>query len=85
MGLTIEDVMADIMDQWLNIDGVEGVGQGKVDGKDCIWVFASNITPDIEKIPSELKGFSVKVMVSGIIRAETPCQNKSPPENVKEK
>jgi hypothetical protein len=86
MGLTIEDVIADISDKWLNIDGVEGVGQGKVDDKDCIWVFASNITPEIENtIPSELKGFSVKVMESGIIRAETPCQKKSTPENVKDK
>ena len=71
MDLKIEEVIAEIMDEWMNINGVEGIGQGKIDDKDCILVFISMKTPEIEKsIPSEFKGFPVKLIESGTIYAE---------------
>ncbi len=84
MGSTIEDVIFNIRDEWLNINGIVGVGQGKEDDKDCILVFVSMKTREIEKaIPSEFKGYPVKIIDSGIIRAEKHCKNKDAPENVK--
>jgi len=75
MKLSIEEVMSEIRDQWMEINGVEGIGQGKVDNKDCILVFVRKKTPEIEKaIPPQVKGFAVQVRESGIIDAEKPQQ-----------
>lgn len=71
MRSSIEEVMSEIRDQWMEINGVEGIGQGKVDGKDCILVFVRAKTPEIEKaIPQEFKSFTVQVKESGIIHPE---------------
>jgi len=71
MRLSIEEVISEIKDQWMGIDGVEGVGQGKINDKDCIMVFVSAKTPEIEKtIPLKFKGFTVKIVESGIIDAQ---------------
>jgi len=68
MELSIEEVISEV-------SGVEGIGQGKVDDKDCILVLISVKTPEIEKvIPPEFKGFTVKVIESGVICAEKPQQ-----------
>ena len=73
MQLSIEEVVSEIRDQWMEISGVEGIGQGKVDDRDCIMVFVRARTPEIEKaIPPEFKGFTVQVRESGIIHAEKP-------------
>jgi hypothetical protein len=73
MELSIEEVVSEIRDQWMDINGVEGIGQGKVDDKDCILVFVSTKTQDIEKtIPSKFQNFPVKVMESGVIHIEKP-------------
>jgi len=70
MRLSIEEVVSEISDQWMETSGVEGIGQGKVDDKDCILVFVRAKTPEIEKaIPPEFKGFTVQVRESGVIRA----------------
>ncbi len=70
MRLSIEEVVSEISHQWMEISGVEGIGQGKVDDKDCILVFVRAKTPEIEKaIPPEFKGFAVQVRESGVIRA----------------
>lgn len=70
----------------MNINGVEAVGQGKQNDKDCILVFYSILTREIkELIPPELQGFPIRLIESGIIRAEKLCQKKSTPENVKGK
>lgn len=75
MGLRIEEVISEIRDQWMDIDGVEGIGQGKTDDKDCILVFVSVKTPEIRKtIPLEFKGFTVRVIESGVISTEEPHQ-----------
>jgi hypothetical protein len=72
MTLSIEEIISEIRDQWMNIDGVEGVSQSKIDDKDCILVLVREKTPEIEKsIPAEFKGFTVRVMdIGGYIRAQ---------------
>ncbi|MBE9541092.1 MAG: hypothetical protein IMF01_02140 [Proteobacteria bacterium] len=71
MGLSIEEVISEIQDQWMDIDGVEGIGQGKTNDKDCIVVFVSLKTPEIKKsIPSTFKEFAVKIIESGALYAE---------------
>ena len=71
MELSIEEVVSEISDQWMEINGVEGIGQGKVNDKDCILVFVRAKTPEIEKaIPPQFKGFTVQVRESGAIHAD---------------
>ncbi len=68
--MSIQDVLKEIT-HWMDIEGVEGIGQGRIDGKDCIMVFISAKMQEIEKaIPAEYKGYPVKIEVSGIISAQ---------------
>lgn len=56
-------------ERWLDeIEGVQGVGQGKADGEDCITVFVSSKLVAGE-IPDELHGFKVVVEESGLFTA----------------
>jgi hypothetical protein len=69
----IEEVISEITDQWMAIEGVNGIAEGKDDDKECILVFVSEKTQTIkETIPLKLKGFPVKVMEIGNIAAQTP-------------
>lgn len=75
MKLSIEKVIQEITDSWMNINGVNGIGQGKIDEEDCILVTVDVKTPEIEKnIPAEYKGFVVKLLVTGPIIAEESKQ-----------
>jgi len=57
--------------QWMDLEGVVGIGQGKTDEKDCILVFVAVKTPEIEKaIPPEYGGYPVRIEETGIISAE---------------
>ena len=67
----IEKVLQEVTDCWMNVNGVNGVAQGRMDEKDYILVTADMKTPEIEKaIPKEYKGFAVKLLVTGPIMAE---------------
>lgn len=67
----INEIIGEIQEQWMNINGVVGIGQVLVDSKDSILVFVSSITPEITKnIPSLYKGFPVKIMNVGIIYSQ---------------
>lgn len=69
----IEEVISEITDQWMAIDGVNGIAKGKADNKECVLVFISEKTQKIkETIPLKLKGFPVKVMEIGDIDAQEP-------------
>lgn len=53
---------------WLDYEGVEGIGQGKKDDKDCINVYISRPTSELStKIPKKFKGFQVVYQESGHI------------------
>ena len=67
----IEEVMSEISDQWMDINGVVGISQGKIDEQDCIIVGVNIKTPEIEEnIPQKYKGFNVKVEEWGHIFAQ---------------
>ena len=64
----IEEAVSEVTDQWMAIDGVSGVGQGKIGDKDCIEVLVTTKTRKIEDtIPTEFKGFPVRVREVGHI------------------
>jgi hypothetical protein len=64
----IEEAISEVTDQWMAIDGISGVGQGKIGDKDCIEVLVTTKTRKIEDaIPSEFKGFPVRVREVGDI------------------
>lgn len=53
---------------WMDYKGVEGIGQGQKDDKDCIIVFISSPSSELSaKIPNEFKGFPVVFQESGQI------------------
>ena len=69
--MNIEDVISQITDQWMAVEGVNGIAQGKADGRDCVLVFVDKKTQVIEEsIPLEWMGFPVKVMEVGDIDAQ---------------
>jgi len=71
MGLSIQEAISKVKDKWMEIEGVEGVGEGKENDKDCILVLVRCKTAEIEKaIPTTFEGFPVKVIESGVIQAQ---------------
>ena len=64
----IEEAVSEVTDQWMAIDGINGIGQGRIGDKDCIEVLVTTKTRKIEDtIPSEFKGFPVRVREVGDI------------------
>ncbi len=59
-------IALDEANQWMDYEGVEGVGQGLKDDKDCIIVFVSRPPSEFSaKIPKSLEGFPVVIQESG--------------------
>lgn len=70
MAKTIEKALEQAQD-WLAVDGVEGVAQGERDGRLCIVFFTSRPAAEMQPLlPKALSGFSVVVQESGIIQAQ---------------
>ena len=68
--MSIQEILKEI-EHWMDIEGVEGIGQGMANNKDCIMVFVSAENEEIRKaIPGEYKGYPVVIEISGIISAE---------------
>jgi hypothetical protein len=69
MQTTIQQAI-DEASEWMKLKGIEGVGQGEKDGKECIIVFASATAAELAGvIPSTFKGFPVVIEETGIISA----------------
>jgi hypothetical protein len=67
---SIEEVKARHEMEFLNIDGVEGIGIGDEKGKPVIRIYVSKKTKDIQKrIPGEVEGYPVQIEVSGEFHA----------------
>jgi hypothetical protein len=63
----IQDALEEA-NEWMDIEGVEGTGQGQKDDKDCIIVFVSRPQSEFSaQIPKEFKGFLVVFQESGQI------------------
>ena len=64
--MSIQEVLKEIT-YWVDIEGVEAIGEGE----NCIIVFISAENEEIrKKIPTEYKGYPVKIEVSGIISTQ---------------
>ncbi|HZO17369.1 MAG TPA: hypothetical protein VFB46_00180 [Gemmatimonadaceae bacterium] len=76
----IEDVLATHTDSLMSLPGVVGTAIGSCDGSPCIRVLVSDsISASRRVIPSRLEGYTVRVELTGPIRAleDSP---KSPPK-----
>jgi hypothetical protein len=67
---SIEQVRAEYTDEWMAIDGVEGVAIGLFEDKPCIKIFSSRKAEELrDKIPSRVEGYPVIIEESGTFRA----------------
>jgi len=57
---TIEQVQEEHADEWMAIDGVEGIAIGLYEGKPCIKIFSSKKAEELQgKIPSTVEDYPV--------------------------
>lgn len=67
MGLKLREAINEAS-EWIEFDGVEVVGQGEKDGKDCIIVLSSCPPSKLSDIiPITFRGFPVVIEESGTI------------------
>lgn len=67
---TIKQVIEEQAQNLMGIDGVVGVGQGLCDDEDCLQVFVVEKTDEIRsKIPSQIEGYPVEIVVTGEFKA----------------
>jgi hypothetical protein len=67
---TIEQVQEEHTDEWMSIDGVEGIAIGLFEDKPCIKIFSSRKAKELQaKIPSEVEGYPVIIEETGVFRA----------------
>lgn len=62
---TIQKALAEAQD-WMNLEGVAGLAQGKKDGKDCIIVYTTQPVP---ALPHRFHGYAVVVETGGPVEA----------------
>ena len=68
--LSMEEIIKEA-EAWMEIKGVEGVGQGQKDGKDCIHVLISCEPVQLKgKVPDVFKGVPVYLTPTGTIKAD---------------
>jgi hypothetical protein len=60
---SIKTVLEENTDFLMSIGGVVGIGQGLCENKDCIQIFVTTKTAEInEKIPKSLAGYKVTIV-----------------------
>ena len=70
---TIQEVLGEHTDEWMSIPGVVGTGIGECEGEPCIRIFVVKKTSELmQKIPSEVEGYTVDVHESGKFQALDP-------------
>lgn len=63
---SIEDVLADYSEGWMELAGVEGTGIGDCGGDPCIKVFVSRPPETFARtIPDQVEGYAVKFEATG--------------------
>ncbi len=68
--MTISEVLKKHTDEWMNVPGVIGTGEGKSGGKPCIIVFIEHKSPVIgKKIPKIANGYKVVLKETAEIKA----------------
>ncbi|UCG58743.1 MAG: hypothetical protein JSU70_04355 [Phycisphaerales bacterium] len=69
-GKTIEEVLGDRTDEWMDLPGVVGTAIGVSEGRPCIKVLTSSETASVRaKIPATIEGYQVAIEQIGEIRA----------------
>jgi hypothetical protein len=67
---TIEQVLKDKTDEWMDIPGVEGTAIGLFEGEPCIRILASGEPRQLRaRIPSIVEGYAVIIEQTGTFRA----------------
>jgi hypothetical protein len=67
---TIEQVQEEHTEEWMAIDGVEGIAIGLYKNKPCIKIFSSKKADNLRgKIPSTVEGYPVIIEETGTFRA----------------
>ena len=67
----VQKIIQEAQSEWMDIEAVVSVGQGRLDDRDCIAVYVTGESPEItRKIPSEYKGIPVDIREGGNIRAQ---------------
>lgn len=71
--MTIKEVLEKHTDDWMEIPGVIGTGEGKSVGKPCIVIFMQSNSESIKKkIPKKVDGFKVIFQETGEVKAVLP-------------
>lgn len=66
MAANFKVILEEAQQEWMDLEGVEAVGEGKANGKPCINVYVSKKTDEIERIiPTVYKSVPVKLQDSG--------------------
>ena len=69
-GKTIEQVLNDKTDEWMDLAGVVGTAIGMFEGKPCIKIFSSSKPQELRaKIPSTIENYPVIIEETGEFRA----------------
>jgi len=64
--MTIEEVLAQHTDAWMDVDGVEGTGLGLCDSIPCIKIFVSRPHESFaETLPESIDGYPVRLEPTG--------------------
>ncbi len=71
MGSIIKEALSEAVELWMDVEGVNGVAVSEKDGVECLLVTVETKTPEVlRSIPSMFKGYSVEILVTGLITAE---------------
>ncbi|MFO7914313.1 MAG: hypothetical protein R6U43_01290 [Candidatus Krumholzibacteriales bacterium] len=69
-GESITEVLRRHTGRLMSIPGVVGTGEGRENGKPCIRIFVSKLTPDLRrKIPERIDGYPVSIRETGMFRS----------------
>lgn len=76
--VSIQEALAKHTDSLMAISGVNGVGQGRCDGKPCIKVFVIEKTSAVKnEVPAELEGYPVKIEETGRFEVQPQLREDS--------
>ena len=68
--MPIDSFLATHADSWMMLPGVTGTGETQKDGKPAILILVDTLTDSLKaRLPSEVKGYSVVIQQTGVIRA----------------
>ena len=67
---TIQEVLQEHTDRWMEVPGVVGTAIGELDGQRCIKVFVAGKTDDLlAGVPKAVEGYRVVIEETGEFRA----------------